>query len=907
MTEFVTLKFRRGTTAEWTSTTSRLASGEPGFDVVTGDLKIGNGVSRWNELPAIRPGGGPTGSGSYITANGATVACDDPASSGSILLKTNPINENLIGNIILDTSLSGGSIISLLNPDASIILNAGEAYGGTGGVSVSYTGGINGHLKIGGDTPSPNIGLYVTDSILTYNGNPIGATGGGSSISASGSIVACDSPADSGSILLKTSSTSPNQLNNITLDASGELGFIFVNTAADLDITAAGGTVITTSTTQSLFDNTNKGGPGGQISFTSSDPTHPAVLTVGGLPGTTGLYVSNSQLLFNNMPLVGTTGPTGATGSQGLNITIKGSVATSADLPATGNTQNDSYIVQTDGDFYVWDGTAWINVGHIQGPPGLSGNAGATGATGATGPTGDPGTAGPTGPTGIQLDLLPSNSVLISNGSGDVIGSSDFTFTPDDGINLSTSVPANRLVMTGYVGAYYSENYGDSWIGCTGTTPGYSAVCSESGVWVGANKTHIVSSSDGINWVQVFTYPEEFVSQNDNKYGIGFNGNECVVANIEGYVAYCPDVTATPQEWLTPETQLSDGPVISDVVWNSTANQWWLFVSLGDIATVYTFDGINTPTALIIQDSSGQPINFLFTDEGGSDAWCMCGIDSGRSNTWVVGGKGPDQFSSLAILSLEDGTDAWICKYETDVTHGGNYVRCLATDGTHIYGGHTGLAIIRSSIELLDESTWLDYSTLYASWMDLTYINGYWFAAVGSPYNLGRSVLWSDTAVHWDSLFVGPGISIAYTVRASPGLVVSSSTVLASNFGPNRVGILTSNPYTTLDVRGTIASYTQYMNVGAADNGLSLIKNNVADPLGGESEGYRSAGVFSLDVPNNNVATIDVIGSFRLTTSGGGTYGVFQVNALGELIFSSYSPTNVLLVQPLTIASPSPL
>jgi hypothetical protein len=57
----------------------------------------------------------------------------------------------------------------------------------------------------------------------------------------------------------------------------------------------------------------------------------------------------------------------------------KGQVATSADLPATGNTTGDFYIVQSDDSIWTWNGTAWIDGGPIGGP---------------TGPPGPPGSAG---------------------------------------------------------------------------------------------------------------------------------------------------------------------------------------------------------------------------------------------------------------------------------------------------------------------------------------------------------------------------------------------------------------------------------------------------------------------------------------------------------------------------------
>jgi hypothetical protein len=67
------------------------------------------------------------------------------------------------------------------------------------------------------------------------------------------------------------------------------------------------------------------------------------------------------------------------------------------DLPDTGNDVNDAYIVDADGNLYVWSGTDWTDVGQIVGP---QGEVGPTGPTGATGEQGIQGVTGPTGATG---------------------------------------------------------------------------------------------------------------------------------------------------------------------------------------------------------------------------------------------------------------------------------------------------------------------------------------------------------------------------------------------------------------------------------------------------------------------------------------------------------------------------
>lgn len=103
----------------------------------------------------------------------------------------------------------------------------------------------------------------------------------------------------------------------------------------------------------------------------------------------------------------GPTGPAGSNGSngaQGVSITMRGSVANPGLLPPSGNAVNDAFVVDSDGDLYVWSGSSWSSVGQIVGPTGPAGVTGPTGPAGAastvTGPTGPNGIAGPTGPTG---------------------------------------------------------------------------------------------------------------------------------------------------------------------------------------------------------------------------------------------------------------------------------------------------------------------------------------------------------------------------------------------------------------------------------------------------------------------------------------------------------------------------
>lgn len=80
----------------------------------------------------------------------------------------------------------------------------------------------------------------------------------------------------------------------------------------------------------------------------SLGPTGPA----NGPTGPTGPTGSNGAN--------GATGPTGSngingpTGPQGQGLAVLGAVATVGDLPTVGNTQGDSWVVQSTGIVYVW-------------------------------------------------------------------------------------------------------------------------------------------------------------------------------------------------------------------------------------------------------------------------------------------------------------------------------------------------------------------------------------------------------------------------------------------------------------------------------------------------------------------------------------------------------------------------
>jgi hypothetical protein len=119
----------------------------------------------------------------------------------------------------------------------------------------------------------------------------------------------------------------------------------------------------------------------------------------GGGPGTPG-----PQGPKGDPGATGPAGPTGPQGPIGIGVTMRGTVATPADLPA-GAANGDGYQVLSTGHMMVRSAGAWVDTGPWAGPAGPTGSqgpAGTQGPTGAQGPKGDPGAAGVAGIQGPQ-------------------------------------------------------------------------------------------------------------------------------------------------------------------------------------------------------------------------------------------------------------------------------------------------------------------------------------------------------------------------------------------------------------------------------------------------------------------------------------------------------------------------
>lgn len=136
----------------------------------------------------------------------------------------------------------------------------------------------------------------------------------------------------------------------------------------------------------------------------------------------------------------------GEKGDPGTGITIKGRYDSLSALQAAHPKadEGDAYMAGT--NLYVWNGSAWIDCGNVQGPKGDKGDTGAKGAAGAQGPQ------GPQGVQGLQgLQGPAGNAATITIGS--VTTSAPGTSASVTNSGTSSAVVLNFVLPKGKDGA----------------------------------------------------------------------------------------------------------------------------------------------------------------------------------------------------------------------------------------------------------------------------------------------------------------------------------------------------------------------------------------------------------------------------------------------------------------------
>lgn len=111
-----TFKFKRGQSDSWTRVNPILAEGEPGYELDTGKLKIGDGKTAWRDLTYFGGDSSLSLDGKSLTLIGseAQLAGFNSAVSGSIPSKGENGNLEWINPKETTYVLYGGSAIDLI-------------------------------------------------------------------------------------------------------------------------------------------------------------------------------------------------------------------------------------------------------------------------------------------------------------------------------------------------------------------------------------------------------------------------------------------------------------------------------------------------------------------------------------------------------------------------------------------------------------------------------------------------------------------------------------------------------------------------------------------------------------------------------------------------------------------------
>lgn len=290
---------RNDTAANWVTENPILGKGEMGVEIDTQKFKFGDGIHTWNELGYGHSADIPPAS---PTTAGTMSAAD--------FVKLSNIEENAEENVIETVKVNGTALV----PDANKAVD----------VEVPTKTSDLTNDGDGSDNNSP----FATQAYVSEHGGKI------DKIQVNG-----------------TEQTITNKTVNIPVPEAA-------TTAPAMDGTAAVGTGTT---------------------WARADHVHPSDTSKADAADLEGLE-TRVQTAENDIDALETNKADKATTLAGYGITDaytktevdaklasvfdwKGSVATVADLPATGNKSGDVYHVTADQSEYVWNGTAWEELG----------------------------------------------------------------------------------------------------------------------------------------------------------------------------------------------------------------------------------------------------------------------------------------------------------------------------------------------------------------------------------------------------------------------------------------------------------------------------------------------------------------------------------------------------------------
>lgn len=142
-----------------------------------------------------------------------------------------------------------------------------------------------------------------------------------------------------------------------------------------------------------------------------------------------------------NPTAVNIKGAKGEKGDPGTGIKIKGKYDSLSALQAAHPKADEGNAYMAGTNLYVWNGSAWIDCGNIQGPKGEKGDTGLQGVQGEKGERGPQGATGPQGAQGVQGLQGPAGSAATIT-----IGSVT-TSAPGTSANVTNSGTSSAAVL----------------------------------------------------------------------------------------------------------------------------------------------------------------------------------------------------------------------------------------------------------------------------------------------------------------------------------------------------------------------------------------------------------------------------------------------------------------------------
>jgi hypothetical protein len=162
------IQFRKGTSSQWNTVNPVLASGEPGYDLTNGVLKIGDGVSNWGSLSGI---------GSTSVSNGSSSSSSFVGVRGVISTTGNLSSFAVSGGYpvgYLDLFQDGVKLVSSLDfsaTDGSNVTLSNSVPSGTVLEYLTMASGVSaGGGSLSGSVTIPNLGdpSYSSVSLLLH-------------------------------------------------------------------------------------------------------------------------------------------------------------------------------------------------------------------------------------------------------------------------------------------------------------------------------------------------------------------------------------------------------------------------------------------------------------------------------------------------------------------------------------------------------------------------------------------------------------------------------------------------------------------------------------------------------------------------------------------------------------------